>query len=334
MQYNLNLLIQRYPIAGKFTISRGSKTEAVVVVCELSDGIHSGHGECVPYARYGESIETVSEQIRTIEPLLASGLNSNDTAESLRIKLQSFMPAGAARNAVDCALWDLQAKQSGTTVAALLGLTPRPLITAITVSIDTPEAMAAATAKLAHHPLIKVKIGGENDAERIRAVRAAAPQAQIILDANEGWNADNFDENIAVAAACNIALIEQPLPSSDDSYLLQAKRLVPVCADESAHTSQGLEKLTDRYDAVNIKLDKTGGLTEALIMRDKARALGLKVMVGCMVGSSLAMAPALMVAQDADFVDLDGPLLLAKDHEPALHYDGTTVSPPLPELWG
>lgn len=330
MQYNLNLLIERYPIAGKFTISRGSKTEAVVVVCELSDGIHSGHGECVPYARYGESIESVSEQIHAIEPLLKQG----GSAESLRLKLQSFMPAGAARNAVDCALWDLQAKQSGTTVAALLNIAPRPLITAITVSIDTPEAMAAATAKLAHHPLIKVKIGGENDAARIRAVREAAPKAQIILDANEGWNADNFAENINVAAECRIALIEQPLPSSDDSYLLQASRHVPVCADESAHTSEGLEKLKDRYDAVNIKLDKTGGLTEALVMRDKARSLGLQVMVGCMVGSSLAMAPALMVAQDSDFVDLDGPLLLARDREPALHYDGTTVSPPLPELWG
>lgn len=330
MQYNLNLLIERYPIAGKFTISRGSKTEAVIVVCELSDGIHSGHGECVPYARYGESIESVSEQIRAIEPLLKQG----GSAESLRLKLQTAMPAGAARNAVDCALWDLQAKQSGTTVAATLNLTARPLITAITVSIDTPEAMAEATAKLAHHPLIKVKIGGENDAERIRAVRGAAPNAQIILDANEGWNADNFEENINVAAECKIALIEQPLPSSDDSYLLQAKRLVPICADESAHTSEGLEKLKDRYDAVNIKLDKTGGLTEALMMRDKARALGLQVMVGCMVGSSLAMAPALMVAQDADFVDLDGPLLLARDREPALSYDGTTVSPPLPELWG
>ncbi|MDR0253492.1 MAG: dipeptide epimerase [Brucellaceae bacterium] len=330
MQYNLNLLIERYPIAGKFTISRGSKTEAVIVVCELSDGIYSGHGECVPYARYGESIESVSEQIRAVEPLLKQG----GSAESLRLKLQSAMPAGAARNAVDCALWDLQAKQSGSTVAALLNIAPRPLITAITVSIDTPEAMAAATAKLAHHPLIKVKIGGENDAERIRAVRAAAPDAQIILDANEGWNPDNFAENINVAAECKIGLIEQPLPSSDDSYLLQANRPVPVCADESAHTSQGLEKLKDRYDAVNIKLDKTGGLTEALIMRDKARALGLQVMVGCMVGSSLAMAPALMVAQDADFVDLDGPLLLAKDREPALHYTGTTVSPPQPELWG
>ncbi len=330
MQYNLNLLIERYPIAGKFTISRGSKTEAVVVVCELGDGIHTGHGECVPYARYGESIESVSEQIRAVEPLFKNG----GTAEELRLALQSAMPAGAARNAVDCALWDLQAKQSGTTAAKLLGIAPRPLITAITVSIDTPEAMAAATAKLAHHPLIKVKIGGENDADRIRAVRAAAPKAQIILDANEGWNAGNFDENINVAALCNIGLIEQPLPSSDDSYLLQAKRPVPVCADESAHTSEGLENLKDRYDAVNIKLDKTGGLTEALIMRDKARSLGLQVMVGCMVGSSLAMAPALMVAQDADFVDLDGPLLLAKDREPALHYDGTTVTPPLPELWG
>lgn len=330
MQYNLNLLIERYPIAGKFTISRGSKTEAVIVVCELSDGIYSGHGECVPYARYGESIESVSEQIRAVEPLLKAG----GSAESLRLKLQTAMPAGAARNAVDCALWDLQAKQSGTTAAALLNLTPRPLITAITVSIDTPEAMAAATAKLAHHPLIKVKIGGENDADRIRAVRSAAPNAQIILDANEGWNPDNFAENIGVAAECKIGLIEQPLPSSDDSYLLQADRPVPVCADESAHTSEGLEKLKDRYDAVNIKLDKTGGLTEALIMRDKARSLGLQVMVGCMVGSSLAMAPALMVAQDADFVDLDGPLLLAKDREPALHYDGTTVSPPLPDLWG
>lgn len=334
MHYNLNLLIERYPIAGKFTISRGSKTEAVIVVCELSDGIHTGHGECVPYARYGESIESVSEQIRAIEPLLKNGGPIGGTAEAVRLALQNSMPAGAARNAVDCALWDLQAKQSGTTVAAILGLSPRPLITAITVSIDTPEAMAQATAKLAHHPLIKVKIGGENDAERIRAVRAAAPKAQIILDANEGWNSGTFDDNIAVAAACNIALIEQPLPSNDDSYLLQANRLVPVCADESAHMSEGLEKLKDRYDAVNIKLDKTGGLTEALVMRDKARSLGLQVMVGCMVGSSLAMAPALMVAQDADFVDLDGPLLLAKDREPALHYDGTTVSPPLPELWG
>lgn len=326
MHNSLKIIQERYPIAGKFTISRGSKTEALVIVCEISHNGKLGRGECVPYARYGESIASVSEQIEAVRSAIESGAD--------RLTIQTLMPAGAARNAVDCAFWDLEAKLSGKSVADTLGTLPHPLETAITVSLGTPEEMAESTAKVAHYPLIKVKMGGDNDFERIHAVTSAAPNSRIIIDANEGWTDDNIEENMAAAAKAGVVLIEQPLPAGKDKILSRIDRPVIICADESVHTSVGLEELATRYDAVNIKLDKAGGLTEGLIMREKAISLGLKVMVGCMVGTSLGMAPAVLLAQDADVVDLDGPLLLAKDRNPGLKYEGALVYPPEATLWG
>lgn len=326
MRNSLKITQERYPIAGKFTISRGSKTEAAVIVCEIFNGIHRGLGECVPYARYNESLDSVSNQIEAVRAAIEAGATRTD--------IQKLMPPGAARNAVDCALWDLEAKNAGRSVANTIGISAHALKTAITVSLGTPEEMAESATKLAHYPVIKVKLGSTNDIERISAVTAAAPNSKIIIDANEGWNDDNIVENMRAAADAGIVLIEQPLPSDKDSILSRIEHPVLICADESAHTSQGLEELALRYDAVNIKLDKTGGLTEALIMRDKAIDLGMQIMVGCMVASSLSMAPAILLAQKAQFVDLDGPLLLAADRTPGLHYDGPLVYPPKAELWG
>ncbi|PRD41551.1 dipeptide epimerase [Phyllobacterium phragmitis] len=327
MRINLQIQTDRYPIAGKFTISRGSKTEAVVLVCTLSDGKYVGRGECVPYARYGESLESVAAEIEAARGALTEG--------ATRLDLLQLMRAGAARNAVDCALWDIEAKRTGNRAAAAISAKPpHPLRTAITISMGDPETMAEAARALSAHPVIKAKIGGENDAARIHAVAEAAPGSRIILDANEGWTEENFRKNMMIAAEAGIALIEQPLPAGQDEFLAATPRPVPVCADESAHTSEGLEALLGRYDAVNIKLDKTGGLTEALTMRQRARDLGLGVMVGCMVGTSLAMAPAVLLAQDADYADLDGPLLLKRDRSPGLVYEGTLVHPPEPDLWG
>ncbi|MEJ5079862.1 MULTISPECIES: N-acetyl-D-Glu racemase DgcA [unclassified Ochrobactrum] len=326
MHNSLKIIQERYPIAGKFTISRGSKTEALVIVCEISRNGKLGRGECVPYARYGESIESVSEQIEAVRSAIESGAD--------RLAIQTHMLAGAARNAVDCAFWDLEAKLSGKSVADILGTQPQPLETAITVSLGTPEEMAESTARVAHYPLIKVKMGGDNDIERIHAVTNAAPNSRIIIDANEGWTDDNIEENMAAAAKAGVVLIEQPLPADKDEILSRIDRPVIICADESVHTSVGLEELATRYDAVNIKLDKAGGLTEGLIMREKAISLGLQVMVGCMVGTSLGMAPAVLLAQKADVVDLDGPLLLAQDRVPGLRYYGALVYPPEATLWG
>lgn len=326
MHNTLKIIQERYPIAGKFTISRGSKTKAAVVVCEIGNGSHRGRGECVPYARYGESIESVTAQIEAAHEAIERGAS--------RLDIQKIMPAGAARNAVDCAFWDLEAKVSGRRVAEMLGLTAQPLETAITVSLGTAAEMAESTAKVAHYPLIKVKLGSENDIERIHAIAAAAPDSRIIIDANEGWTDDNIAENMRAAAQAGVVLIEQPLPAGKDDILTRIERPVAICADESAHTSEGLEDLARRYDAINIKLDKAGGLTEGLAMRDKALDLGLKIMVGCMVGTSLGMAPAILLAQKASIVDLDGPLILARDREPGLRYEGALVYPPEAAVWG
>lgn len=319
--------VDHFPIAGSFTISRGSKTTASVVTCHVSDGMFAGMGECVPYARYGETIEGVLAEIEAIRSRVEAGID--------REELRQTMKAGAARNAVDCALWDLAAKKAGARAYALAGLAePAPLTTAYTISLGEPEAMAAQTAQYAHRALLKVKVGTSDDASRIRAVRAAAPDSAIILDANEGWAEANLAYHFDVCAESRIALIEQPLPAGHDALLASVRRPVPVCADESVHKTEDLPKLAGLYDAVNIKLDKTGGLTEALRMRDAARALNLKIMVGCMVGTSLGMAPAVLLAQGADFVDLDGPLLLAQDREPGLRYEDSLVFPSLPALWG
>ncbi|CAM5623007.1 L-Ala-D/L-Glu epimerase [Mycolicibacterium aubagnense] len=317
---------ERFPIAGVFTIARGSKTEAEVITCTIHDGNYIGRGECVPYRRYGETIEGVLGAIETMRPALENGLD--------RLQLQAAMPAGSARNAIDCALWDLEAKMAGTSVARMLLITPAALETAYTLSLAEPEAMATQARANAARPLLKVKLGGENDAARIRAVREAAPRSRLILDANEGWTDDNVAENIAAAAALGVALIEQPLPAGRDGKLRHISRPIPICADESVHATKDIDTLVGLYDAVNIKLDKAGGLTEAIKLRDRARKAGLGVMVGCMVGTSLAMAPAVLLAQGADYVDLDGPLLLARDREPGLVYQGSLVSPPDAALWG
>jgi L-Ala-D/L-Glu epimerase len=319
--------IERWPIAGAFTISRGAKTEAVTVVAEVSHGGHSGRGECVPYPRYGETPEAALAALKSIQEALRQGLD--------RQGLQAAMPAGAARNALDCALVDLEAKTSGLRAWELLGRSaPRACTTAYTISLGTPEAMAAAAAKAAHRPLLKIKLGGDGDGMRIAAVRRAAPESELIVDANEAWTAHNLEQNLAECAEAGVTLVEQPLPAGQDEALARIRRPLAVCADESVHDRASLERLRGRYDAVNIKLDKSGGLTEALAMADAAHALGFEIMIGCMVATSLAMAPAMLLAPHARYVDLDGPLLLARDRENGLRYDGSLVYPPDAALWG
>ena len=324
---SLSVRTESWPIAGAFSISRGAKTEAQVVVAELNDGRHRGRGECVPYARYGETIAGVMTALGAIGDKLAFGLD--------RTALQGAMPAGAARNAIDCAFWDLEAKRAGKPVHELAGLpAPRPLTTAYTISLGTPEAMAEAARASSARQLLKIKLGRDGDAARIAAVRAAAPGCELIVDANEGWTAENLAANLAACAAAGVTLVEQPLPADNDGALAGISRPIPVCADESVHDRTSLAALAGRYDAVNIKLDKTGGLTEALAMAEEAQRLGFGIMVGCMVATSLSMAPALLLAQRARVVDLDGPLLLAKDRSDGLRYDGSLVYPPTPALWG
>jgi len=323
----LSVRIERWPIAGAFAISRGRKTEAVVVVAELSDGTHRGRGEAVPYARYGETPDGIMAKIEALRPALRQGLD--------RDKLQRVLGPGAARNALDCAYWDVNARQAGRRAYELAGLSvPAPQTTAYTISLSSPAEMAAAAERAAWRPLLKVKLGGDDDRERIAAVRRAAPRAELIVDANEGWNADNVDENLAACADAGVTLIEQPLPEGRDQALARGKRPIPVCADESVHDRASLAGLAGKYDAVNIKLDKAGGLTDALALAGEARQRGFAIMVGCMVATSLAMAPAMLVAQQADFVDLDGPLLLAKDRADGLRYEGSLVYPSESALWG
>ncbi len=319
----IDVSFDTFPLAQVFTISRGSRTEAHVLTVRLTDGGQTGWGECVPYARYGETMESVAAQIKS----LPSDLN--------RMVLQDLLPAGAARNAVDCALWDLEAKQKGKRVWDLLGLpAPRPEITAYTLSLDTPEKMRAQAAQHAARPLLKIKLGTPDDMPRLEAVRDGAPQAKIIVDANEGWSSDIYADLAPHLKRLGVALVEQPLPADVDAALAEMDRPVPVCADESCHDRASLPTLRGKYDVVNIKLDKTGGLTEALALKSEAISEGYGIMVGCMVGSSLAMAPATLVAQDAAVVDLDGPLLLAEDRPTPLTFDAAGVHPPAPELWG
>jgi L-alanine-DL-glutamate epimerase-like enolase superfamily enzyme len=327
MPLSLTVRTERWPIAGAFAISRGAKTEAVVLVAELSDGRNRGYGECVPYARYDETAASVMAQMASVQNALGQGLD--------RAGLQGALPAGAARNALDCAFWDLEAKRTRKSVHELAGLpAPQPVATAYTISLGAPDAMADAAAKAASRALIKVKLGAPGDPERIAAVRRAVPNCELIVDANEGWRPDNLAANLAACQAAGVTLIEQPLPAGDDAALAGVQRTIPICADESAHDRGSLGSLTGRYQAVNIKLDKAGGLTEALAMAEAARRLNFDVMVGCMVATSLAMAPAVLVAQGARVVDLDGPLLLAKDRPDGLRYQGSLVHPPTPALWG
>jgi L-alanine-DL-glutamate epimerase-like enolase superfamily enzyme len=316
-----------WPIRGAFAISRGSKTAAEVVVVTLTDGAHRGRGECVPYARYGETIDGVVAAIEGLRAEIDSGLT--------REALQDALPPGAARNALDCALWDLDAKRAGCRVWDLAGLAPpKAVISAYTLSLDSPENMGRAAAAEAERPLLKLKLAGADDLERVAAVRAGAPNARLIVDANEGWTADDYAGFAPALAELGVELIEQPLPAGADACLAAMQRPVPVCADESCHDLASLPPLVGRYDAVNIKLDKTGGLSEALKLKAAAEAAGLQIMVGCMLATSLAMAPATLVAQLVKVVDLDGPLLLEEDRPDGLRFEGSLVHPPAPELWG
>lgn len=313
----------RFALAEVFTIARGSRTHADVLRVDVARGGSIGQGECVPYARYGETMASVRAQIEG----LPDGIE--------RAALQSAMPAGAARNAVDCALWDLQAKRTGKSVWDMAGLAaPAPVETAFTLSLQAPDKMEAAARKHSARPLLKIKLGTPEDMPRLEAVRRGAPRTRIIIDANEGWDAAVYADLAPHLLRLGVEMVEQPLPAGADDMLAEIARPLPVCADESCHDRASLHALRGKYDMVNIKLDKTGGLTEALALRDAARSEGYRVMVGCMVGSSLAMAPAVLVAQGADIVDLDGPLLLAEDRDPALQYDDAGVHPPLPALWG
>lgn len=322
MPYTWSVTIDRFATDGAFTLSRGARREAVVVVASVSEGTFTGRGEATPYARYGETVDGVVAAIHA-----AADVTMRDALAD-RVK-------GAARNAMDCALWDLEAKRRGVPVHQLLSLPALlPLTTAYTLSLDTPAAMAAKAARHADKPLLKMKLGGPGDLDRLAAVRAARPDARLIVDANEGWSPADLGPMFAAAAMHGVELIEQPVPAGQDDVLRDLPRPVPLCADESVHTREGLAALVGLYDAVNIKLDKAGGLTEALALRDAARAHKFKVMVGCMLASSLAMAPAALVAQGAEWCDLDGPLLLAEDRDPAVVYQGACLLPPSPALWG
>ncbi len=318
---------ESWPIAGTFTISRGSKTQADVVVVTLKRNGHQGWGEAVPYPRYGETVTDTVAALQVQTSAIAK-LASRDEIAKLALPF-------AARNALDCALWDLECKESNTPAWARAGLPPpKAVTTAFTISLDTPDAMAKAAQAAAQRPLLKVKLGRDGDRERLQAVREAAPLARLIIDANEGWNAANIEEMLSLCATYNVELVEQPLPASDDEALRSIKHPILVCADESAHGIESLADLTGKYDAINIKLDKTGGLTPALTLAKAAQSQGFKIMVGCMLATSLAMAPAFLLAQFADYIDLDGPLLLIRDREPAITYAGSLMQPPPPVLWG
>ena len=327
MGRRLTVRLETWPLKSAFRISRGAKTEAHVIVAEIADGLHTGRGEAVPYSRYEETPEGSRAEIESARAAVEDGFT--------REGLLEVLPPSAARNALDCALWDLEAKQAGRPAWTLAGLTaPEPCVTAVTLSLDTPEKMGQAAARHAHLPLLKLKVTGEGDLERIRAVRANAPDARLIVDANEGWTPPMLDALLPALAKLGVEMVEQPLPAAYDKELQGRRFAVPLCADESCHTRSDLPGLAGRYPMVNIKLDKTGGLTEALALAAEAQAMGFRIMVGSMVGTSLAMAPAALLAGLADYVDLDGPLLLARDRSPGLRYDGAVMAPPEPALWG
>ena len=318
---------ESWPIAEPFVISRGAKTEAQVVVVRIADGDAVGRGECTPYPRYGESPDSVLAQIEAARGRVEAGLSRAD--------LQTLMPPGAARNAIDCALWDIEAKRTGVRAALAAGCARLdPVKTAFTISLGPPEAMARAAGLAARRPMLKLKIGGPDDVDRVRAVREVAPRTRLIVDANEALSLDDMVRLLPELQALDVKLIEQPLKAGEDGELKGLGSPIPLCADESLHTRAELDACVGLYDCANIKLDKTGGLTEALALAAEARARGLMIMIGSMVATSLAIAPALIVAQGADFVDLDGPLLLARDRIPGLSIIGSMIEPATPELWG
>lgn len=323
----LTIADERWPIAGSFTISRGSKTEAHVVTVTLEDGAHKGTGECVPYPRYEETVPQVMAALDAVRTRIESGVT--------RAEIPSLVAPHAAQNALDCALWDLEAKRAGRPVWQIAGLPePKPAVTAYTLSLDTPEAMGEAAAKAAHRPLLKLKLGRDGDAARLKLIRKNAPSSRLIVDANEGWTGDTLKAMLAACAEVGVELVEQPLPAGNDEALRNMPRAVTVCADESAHGLDSLDGMIGKYDAINIKLDKTGGLTPAIALAHAARERGLKIMVGCMLATSLGMAPAFLLSPLADFIDLDGPLLLRKDRDPGIRFDGSLMHPPHPALWG
>jgi L-alanine-DL-glutamate epimerase-like enolase superfamily enzyme len=323
----LTLTRESWPIAGAFTISRGSKTEAEVVVVTLERDGARGWGECVPYRHYGETASGVLAALEARREDIERGIGHDD--------ISSLVAPKAAQNALDCALWDLEAKLAKKPVWQILGLPePKPLTTAFTISLGSPEVMGTAAAKDADRPLLKIKLGGNHDAECLRAIRRAAPQSRLIVDANEGWRVDELPTLLAICAELGVELVEQPLPAGKDEALRTIAHAVPICADESAHGRKELAELQGKYDAINIKLDKTGGLTAALALRSAAESAGFEIMVGCMLATSLSMAPASLVAQGAKVVDLDGPLLLARDRTPGLRFDKSSMFPAPPALWG
>ena len=315
--------VEIFPLAHVFRISRGARTQAEVVTVTIEkDGV-TGRGECVPYARYNETLESVIKQVESLP------------AEIDKETLQDTLPPGAARNAVDCALWDFECKKRDQRIWKIAGIqVPEQKITAYTLSLDEPKNMFKQAEKNSNRPLLKIKLGTPNDMPRLEAVRKGAPNSEIIVDANEGWDAELYSQLAPELVRLGVKLVEQPLPANQDGDLIGLPRPLPICADESCHDRKSLEKLIGKYDFVNIKLDKTGGLTEALLLKNKALEAGFKIMVGCMVGSSLAMAPATLIAQNATFVDLDGPLLLAHDRRHGLLYDESWVHPPVKDLWG
>jgi len=315
--------VEIFPLAHVFRISRGARTQAEVVTVTIEkDGV-TGRGECVPYARYNETLESVIKQVESLP------------ADIDKETLQDTLPPGAARNAVDCALWDFECKKRDQRIWKIAGIqVPEQKITAYTLSLDEPKNMFKQAEKNSNRPLLKVKLGTPNDMPRLEAVRKGAPNSEIIVDANEGWDAELYSQLAPELVRLGVKLVEQPLPADQDGDLIGLPRPLPICADESCHDRKSLEKLIGKYDFVNIKLDKTGGLTEALLLKNKALEAGFKIMVGCMVGSSLAMAPATLIAQNATFVDLDGPLLLAHDRRHGLLYDESWVHPPSKDLWG
>ena len=323
----LAVSVERFPILGNFVISRGAKTEAVVVVAAIEDGPCAGAAKAFPMrATARRSIPSSPKWVRFVP---------QSRRARIATLLQTLLPPGAARNAIDCALWDLAAKRSGVPAHVLAGVAPPvPVTTAFTISVGTPDEMAQAAALARARPLLKIKLAGEGDAARLVAVRAAAPDATLIADANEAWAEAGLERSLEACAKAGVSLVEQPLPAAQDLALAKIEHIVPICADESIHDRPGLEDLRARYDAINVKLDKTGGLTEALALVKQAEGLGFELMIGCMVASSLAMAPALLLTAHARFVDLDGPLLLVRDRPDGLVYEGSIVHPPARELWG
>ena len=320
---NINTKVDVFPLKKLFTISRGSRTEAEVVSVKVSKDGFTGYGECVPYKRYNETVKSVIDQITNLNQV------------NNRYDLEQNLPPGAARNALDCAFWDLEAKLNNTSVADLINLSISPVITSFTLSLDTSEKMGQEAQLNSHLPILKIKLGGGNeDLERIKSVRKFAPQSDIIVDANEGWSLDEYNYLIPHFVEAKIKMIEQPFPSQYDGELKNINRPIPICADESCHDTSSLEKCIGKYDVINIKLDKTGGLTEALKLKKNAELRNFDIMVGCMVGSSLAMAPAIYVAQNVKWVDLDGPLLLSEDRKNPLKYSNSKIHPPLKDLWG